>query len=107
MSEEIRFGTSGWRAEIADGFTFDRARRVVGAIAEHLKGQGLADRPVLVGYDTRFLMDDFADDAARTLAAAGVPAILSASPVPTPTVAPGVSRKNGSPNSLGLETSGR
>jgi phosphoglucomutase len=86
MSEEIRFGTSGWRAVIADGFTFDRSRLVVAAIGEHVRAQGLADKPILIGYDTRFLMDRFADEAARTLAAAGIPALLSDAAVPTPTV---------------------
>jgi phosphoglucomutase len=87
MSDEIRFGTSGWRAEIADGFTFDRARRVVAAIAGHVRARGPAGRPVLVAHDTRFLMDRFAEEAARTLAAAGVPALLCEAPVPTPAVA--------------------
>lgn len=86
MSDDIRFGTSGWRAVIADGFTFDRSRRVVAAIGEHLRAENLADRPVLVGYDTRFLMDRFAEEAARTLTAAGIPALLSDAAVPTPTV---------------------
>ncbi|MGD8376003.1 MAG: phosphoglucomutase/phosphomannomutase family protein, partial [Acidobacteriota bacterium] len=86
MEEAIRFGTSGWRAEIADGFTFARARRVVAAIAGHVRAQQPGGRPVLVAYDTRFLMDRFAEEAARTLAAAGVPALLAAAPVPTPAV---------------------
>jgi alpha-D-glucose phosphate-specific phosphoglucomutase len=86
MTEDIRFGTSGWRAVIADDFTFDRARCVVAAIADHVADQGLGDRGVLVGYDTRFLMDHFAEEAARTLAAAGIPALLCDAPAPTPTI---------------------
>jgi alpha-D-glucose phosphate-specific phosphoglucomutase len=86
MNQDIRFGTSGWRAVIADGFTFEQARRLVTAIAGHVRDQGLGDRPVLVGYDTRFLMDQFADEAARTLAAAGVPALLCEAAVPTPAI---------------------
>jgi len=84
MSEGIRFGTSGWREEIADGFTFERARRLVAAIGEHVQSQGLGERPILIGYDTRFLMDRFAEEAARTLAAAGLNALLSEAAVPTP-----------------------
>ncbi len=86
MEQAIRFGTSGWRAIIADEFTFAQSRRLVTAIADHLRDQGLADRPVLVGFDTRFLMDQFAEEAALTLAVAGLKALLSDGPVPTPTV---------------------
>jgi phosphoglucomutase len=79
----IRFGTSGWRAVIADEFTFDNVRRVVGAIAKHLEGQSA---PVVVGYDTRFLSPELAKMAAEILAAQGHSVLLSDSPVPTPVV---------------------
>jgi len=86
MEQSIRFGTSGWRALLAEEFTFAQARRLVTAIAGHVQDQGLGDRPVLVGYDTRFLMDRFAEEAGRTLVAAGVQALLCDAAVPTPVI---------------------
>jgi phosphoglucomutase len=83
---KIRFGTSGWRGIIADDFTFARVRVVTQAIAEHLIAQGLKEKGVIVGYDTRFLSERFALEAARVLAAAGIRAILSNRDVPTPVV---------------------
>ena len=53
--EKIKFGTSGWRGVIAEDFTFARVRAVTHAIADHLVAQGLKDKGVIVGYDTRFL----------------------------------------------------
>ncbi|NLM45354.1 MAG: phosphoglucomutase/phosphomannomutase family protein, partial [Firmicutes bacterium] len=65
---EITFGTDGWRAVIADGFTFANVRCVTQAIAQHLRNQGLAERGVVVGYDTRFLADQFARVVAEVMA---------------------------------------
>jgi phosphoglucomutase len=83
----IRFGTSGWRAVLAEDFTFGNARRVVAAIARVLAADGRAGGLVLVGYDTRFLADRFAAEAARILARHGFAAEVSARPVPTPVLA--------------------
>jgi phosphoglucomutase len=85
--DPIKFGTSGWRARIADTYTFANVRRLTRAIADHLKDSGEAPRGVVVGYDTRFLSDDFAAAAAGTLAQAGVSCRLARAAVPTPTVA--------------------
>jgi alpha-D-glucose phosphate-specific phosphoglucomutase len=84
---KIKFGTSGWRGIIADEFTFARVRAVTQAIADHLAAQGLKDKGVIVGYDTRFLSERFAQEAARVLAACGIRAYLSNRDVPTPVVA--------------------
>jgi phosphoglucomutase len=83
----IRFGTSGWRAVIAEGFTVANVRRAAGAIASTLAQAGLARKGVFVGYDTRFLSDRFAREAAEVLAHHGIPVTLSPTPVPTPAVA--------------------
>jgi len=83
----IRFGTSGWRAVIAEEFTFPNARRVIAAIARVLAGEGRAGGLVLVGYDTRFLADRFAAEAAGVLARYGFHAEVAARPVPTPVLA--------------------
>ena len=84
---EIRFGTSGWRAVLAEEFTFGNARRVVTAIARLLSEDGRAGDLVLVGYDTRFLADRFAAEAARILEREGLRAEVAARPVPTPALA--------------------
>ncbi|HNS05696.1 MAG TPA: hypothetical protein PKH53_06800 [Candidatus Saccharicenans sp.] len=64
----IRFGTSGWRAVMGEEFTFNNVRRVVQAIANYLKqkfaGQNIS---LVVGYDTRFLSERFAQEAASLL----------------------------------------
>ena len=84
---KIKFGTSGWRGVIADDFTFARVRAVTQAIADHLIAQGLKEKGVVVGFDTRFLSEKFAAEAARVLAASGIHAYLSNRDVPTPVVA--------------------
>ena len=83
----IRFGTSGWRAVIAEEFTIANVRRVAAAIARHLAGTGTARRGLFVGHDTRFMSERFAREAATTLAAHGVPVALSPGAIPTPAVA--------------------
>ncbi len=83
----IRFGTSGWRAVIAEEFTVANVRRVAAAIATHLQRTGAAGRGLFVGYDTRFMSDRFAREVASTIAARGIPVALSPTPVPTPAVA--------------------
>jgi len=83
----IKFGTSGWRAVIADEFTFPNARRVVAAIAKVLDGEKRSGGLVLVGYDTRFLADKFAAEAAGVLSRHGFQAEVSNRPVPTPVLA--------------------
>ena len=85
--EKIKFGTSGWRGVIADDFTFSRVRVVTQAIADHLAAQGLKDKGIVVGYDTRFLSERFAGEAVKVLAANGVHCYLSNRDVPTPVVA--------------------
>jgi alpha-D-glucose phosphate-specific phosphoglucomutase len=83
----IRFGTSGWRAIIAEEFTVANVRRVAAAVARVLAGSTRVRRGVFVGYDTRFLSDRFAREAAEVLAAHGIPVHLSPAPVPTPAIA--------------------
>jgi len=83
----IRFGTSGWRAVLADEFTFGNARRVVAAIARVLSADGRSGGLVLVGYDTRFLADRFAAEAAALFVRHGFSSEVSVRPVPTPVLA--------------------
>jgi phosphoglucomutase len=83
----IRFGTSGWRAVIAEEFTFANARRVIASVAGFLADEGRKGSLVLVGYDTRFLAARFAAEAARILEAEGFQAQISSRPVPSPVLA--------------------
>ncbi len=85
--EKIKFGTSGWRGVIADDFTFSRVRAAVQAIADHLAAEGLKDKGVVIGYDTRFHSERFASEAVKVLAANGIRSFLSNRDVPTPAVA--------------------
>lgn len=87
---DITFGTDGWRAVIADQFTFDNVRRVVNAIgvaARQMKPPDGIDRNALVvGFDRRFLSREFAAAAAETLRGAGYRVILSNAPTPSQTI---------------------
>ena len=80
---EIRFGTDGWRAVIADDYTFDNVRAVSQAMADYLKRHDLANE-VVVGYDTRFLSGSFAGAVAEVMVANDIPVALTSSFVPTP-----------------------
>ena len=82
----IRFGTDGWRATIADGFTFENVRRCTAGLSRQLLNAGVAERGVVVGYDTRFGSDRFAHAAALVLAQHGIPSFLVDRPTPTPMV---------------------
>ncbi|MFH1826290.1 MAG: phosphoglucomutase/phosphomannomutase family protein [bacterium] len=68
----IKFGTDGWRAKIADEFTFDNVRLVTQAFVEWLKEKGTTERGVIIGYDNRFQSEDFARAAAEVCSGAGI-----------------------------------
>jgi phosphomannomutase len=82
----IRFGTDGWRAIIADDFTFANVRACAQATASYLRQAGTAERGIVVGYDTRFASAEFAAAVAEVMAANGVPVYLCDRPAPTPVV---------------------
>ncbi|PYV29565.1 MAG: phosphoglucomutase, partial [Acidobacteria bacterium] len=82
----IHFGTSGWRAIIAEDFTFANVRLAAAGIAQYLLSRTARPR-VIVGYDTRFLSEKFADAAAKTLASHGVECFVATRPDPTPALA--------------------
>ncbi|MFQ3567101.1 MAG: phosphoglucomutase/phosphomannomutase family protein [Aggregatilineales bacterium] len=91
----IRFGTDGWRAVIADTFTFENLRLISQAVADSINRQHLGpDRPqVVVGYDTRFLSDRFAAETARVLAANNIVTWLTRTDAPTPAISYNVKEK--------------
>jgi phosphomannomutase len=102
----IHFGTDGWRAVISDTFTFQNLQQVTQAIADAVASgswvngndtsTGLSPDPhkMVVGFDTRFLSDRFAQEAARVLAANGFTVYLSMADAPTPVISYAVRNLN-------------
>jgi alpha-D-glucose phosphate-specific phosphoglucomutase len=86
MTKAIKFGTSGWRAIVADQFTVANIRLAVAGIAAFVKTQPAPHR-VLVGRDPRFLGERFVAEAAAVLAAAGITPIVISEAAPTPAIA--------------------
>ncbi len=82
----IRFGTDGWRGVIADDFTYDNVALCAQGVAAYLKSEGLGDRGLVLGYDTRFASAEFAARVAEVMAGNGIPVHLSTKPSPTPVV---------------------
>jgi len=89
----IRFGTDGWRGIIGFDFTFPRTVLVTEAVRRYLQERKLTDRPFVIGYDMRFLAEEFAANAANYLASLGMTVKLFAAPVPTPVCAFAVKRE--------------
>ncbi len=86
MPTEIKFGTSGWRAIVAEEFTMANIRRAVTGIAQFVAAQP-GPHTVLVGRDPRFLGETFVAEAARLLAEHGVPPLVIPEAAPTPAIA--------------------
>jgi len=84
-SEQIHFGTSGWRAIIADTFTFSNVRLVSQAIADYLKEQNPSPK-IIIGFDTRFLSSEFAQASAKILSANKIKVLLTDRDTPTPVI---------------------
>jgi len=85
MNPTIRFGTDGWRATLADEFTFDNVRAVAQAVAGVI-GRPDGGGPVPVGHDVRFLGPRFAEATASVLEGNGIRTLLPDGPVTTPMV---------------------
>ena len=80
----IKFGTDGWRATIADGYTFANLRRAVQGFATYVRRTWAWEKGILVAYDRRFGSERFARAAAEVLAGNGIPVHLVDRPTPTP-----------------------
>lgn len=91
MLAEIKFGTSGWRAIVAEEFTLGNIRRAVTGIARYVAAQS-GPKTVLVGRDPRFLGETFVAEAAGILSANGVTPLVIPDPAPTPAIAWAVRR---------------
>ncbi len=82
MSDEIKFGTDGWRGIIADNYTFQNLKIISQAVADYL---GPAKKAA-IGYDTRFMSDVFAKVSAEVLRNNGIDVLISDRAIPTPTL---------------------
>src|SRR5438309_5163874 len=82
----IKFGTSGWRGIIGEDFTFENVRIACQGIANYLMKSQQKGSGVIVAYDTRFLSEKFASEAARILAFNDIHAFLCTRDAPTPCV---------------------
>ncbi len=80
---EIKFGTDGWRAVIAEDFTFANVAKASQAIADYFWTQPDKEKGLAVGYDARFLSKEFAQEVAQVFAGNGLAVILSSQDLPT------------------------
>src|SRR5215472_4351288 len=87
MQTQIKFGTSGWRAVMAEEFTFANVQRAVGGIARYVASQKPKGARVIVGRDPRFLGETFCSMAAEILSGYGITPLVVCDPAPTPTLA--------------------
>ena len=88
----LEFGTAGLRGILGpgpQGMNRVLVRKVTAGLAAYLHTNvaDIAKRGVLIGYDGRHNSRVFAEDTARVLAGAGIPALLAHRPWPTPTTA--------------------
>ena len=94
---EIKFGTDGWRAVISDTFTFKNVAIVAQAVSEwvnhDLRKKPGTPKQIAVGYDTRFLSNEYAKIVSCVFAANDIEVFLSDSAIPTPSLSFGVTRK--------------
>src|SRR5258708_638833 len=92
MATQIKFGTSGWRAVMAEEFTFANVQRAVHGIARYVASRksNEARVRVIVGRDPRFLGETFCAMAADILSGHGITPLVIAEPAPTPTISSSV-----------------
>ncbi|MGB7189995.1 MAG: phosphoglucomutase/phosphomannomutase family protein [Acidobacteriaceae bacterium] len=95
MAVEIKFGTSGWRAIVAEEFTLANIRRAVTGIAKYVAAQP-GTHSVLVGRDPRFLGETFVAEAAKILASHGVKPVVIPEAAPTPAISYAIRQRKAS-----------
>jgi alpha-D-glucose phosphate-specific phosphoglucomutase len=93
MTTQIKFGTSGWRAVMAEEFTFTNVRRAVSGIARYVKSQKPEGARVIVGRDPRFLGETFCSLAAEILGSYGITPLVMSEAAPTPAISYAVIRE--------------
>jgi alpha-D-glucose phosphate-specific phosphoglucomutase len=82
----IKFGTDGWRGEIANDYTFASVRRCAQGFAAYLRAKNLAAKGVVIGYDKRFHSENFAAACAEVMAGNGIRVWLTDGATPTPVI---------------------
>ena len=87
MATQIKFGTSGWRAIVADEFTVANVKRAVTGIARYVAGTGKTDPKLVVGRDPRYMGEKFVSIAATVLESYGIKPLVISEPAPTPAIA--------------------
>ncbi len=87
MATQIKFGTSGWRAIVADEFTVANVKRAVTGIARYVAGSGKIGPKLVVGRDPRYMGETFVDIAATILESYGITPLVISEPAPTPAIA--------------------
>lgn len=85
-TEPVKFGTDGWRAVIAENYTFENVCRVALATARTFKNHPKIKNGIVIGYDTRFLSKEFAHAAAEMFCKEGIKTYLTSTFVTTPTI---------------------
>lgn len=85
--KKITFGTDGWRGIMCDDFIFQNVRIVACSIADYLKAEGKADKGLVIGYDSRFLSENFAKEVASICNGKGIHVFLTQEDTPTPVTA--------------------
>lgn len=87
MDSVIKFGTDGWRAIMCEDFIVRNVEFVAQAIANRINEQGMSDMGLVVGYDSRFFSDRFAEACADVFAGNAIPVYIAPRPMPTPLTA--------------------
>lgn len=82
----IEFGTSGWRGILGEEFTLERVRVVVQAIADYLQKEGIKEKGLIVGHDSRFMGEWYSKEAVKILAANNIKTYLMHKETPTPVI---------------------
>lgn len=83
---KIKFGTDGWRGVISDDFTFENLIIVTQATAKYYNNHPKIKNGLVIGYDARFMSDEYARLVARVLASNGIKVILADNMVSSPMV---------------------
>jgi phosphomannomutase len=94
MAPSIKFGTDGWRGIIADDFTFANVQKVALATAQYFKKHKKIKNGLVIGYDARFLSEEFARTSAQIIASAGIKVLLADKISSTPMVSLAIVKMN-------------
>ncbi len=94
MSHVIKFGTDGWRAHVAEDYTFASVRRCAQGFSTYLLERGHNGQWVVVGHDRRYQGENFAAAVAEVLAGNGISVYLTDGPTPTPVISYSVADKD-------------